>query len=279
MSLQAFVIGATYVLVALLVVVGLRRMNAPRAARGGLPWAGWGVALAALATCLWPGLSLTNLALAAVAVAVGGGLAWRAGRSAGTTGLPHLAALYTGMGAGVAAGISAMSLADGAELGLATTLLAVAGGLAGGLACAGGLVAFARLRGWMPRPIRFASQSQAGASVLLFAAIMGLMLMGDYPGHGAMTAAFFALALAAGVLFTVRVGDAGLPVAVALYNTLTGAAVVFVGLLLDNAAMVVVGSLVASAAALLTGRMARGIGRPLGGLLFGTLGDVPGGAD
>src|SRR5690606_17583413 len=88
----------------------------------------------------------------------------------------------------------------------------------------------------------------------------------------------FVLALALGVLMTLPIGGADMPVVISLYNALTGLAVAFEGFVIGNAAMIIAGTVVGSAGTLLTQLMARAMNRSLGNVLFSGFGDT-GGAD
>jgi len=280
MDFRTFLVGLCYFLAVVLFLVGLRRMSASRTARGSMTWVAWGMVVATLVTFFGPGMGSRNLALILAALATGGALAWLAGRKVAVTGLAGMVALYTGLGAGAAALIGAARLLDGAGQGLGATFLAALGGLVAAVACAVSLVAFARLRGWIGRPLRFKSQNQAGASVLLLALILGLMLPGDYPAHDAMVGVFFVLAVAAGVVFALPVGGPGMPVVIAFCNVLAGLAVTVLGFVLGNEAMIVAGTVAGAAAALLAQVIARAMERSVGSVLFGAYGedapDTPG---
>ena len=110
--------------------------------------------------------------------------------------------------------------------------------------------------------------------MLLIAFVTGMFLMGDYPGHTAMAAMFFMLALAAGLLITAPIGGADMPVVISLYNALTGLAVAFEGFVLNNAAMIIAGTVVGASGTLLTQLMAKAMNRSLGNVLFSAFGDV-----
>src|SRR5690606_27844691 len=84
----------------------------------------------------------------------------------------------------------------------------------------------------------------------------------------------FVLALALGVLMTLPIGGADMPVVISLYNALTGLAVAFEGFVLDNAAMIIAGTVVGSAGTLLTQLMARAMNRSLGNVLFSGFGET-----
>src|SRR3546814_2181600 len=83
--------------------------------------------------------------------------------------------------------------------------------------------------------------------------------------HGAVPAGviagFFALALVYGVMMTMPIGGADMPVVISLYNAFTGLAVGFEGYVLNNPALMIAGMVVGSAGTLLTLLMAKAMNR------------------
>ena len=274
MGFAEFMIKVSYFAAALLFIIGLKRMSSPRTARGGIVWAGWGMVIATIATFFWPGLSWGNIILIALGIAVGGGLAWWTGKKVAMTDMPQMIALYNGMGGGAAGAIAAVELYQGGSHGLTVTFLAVLGGLIGSVSFSGSLIAFAKLQGWMKKPIRFKGGNQVNAALLLGAFIIGMFLLGNYPAHTTLVTVFFLLALAAGVMLTNPSGGADMPVVISLYNALTGLAVAFEGFVLQNEAMIIAGTVVGSAGTLLTQLMAKAMNRSLASVLFSGFGDA-----
>jgi H+-translocating NAD(P) transhydrogenase subunit beta len=84
--------------------------------------------------------------------------------------------------------------------------------------------------------------------------------------------AFFATALALGVLMTLPIGGADMPVVISLYNALTGLAVAFEGYVLGNPALVIAGMMVGAAGMLLTRLMAKAMNRSIKSVLFSNFG-------
>jgi H+-translocating NAD(P) transhydrogenase subunit beta len=273
MDFATFMIKVSYFVAAVLFIVGLKRMSSPRTARGGILWAGWGMVLATVVTFFWPGLTLTNILLIIVAIALGGGIAWWTGKKVAMTDMPQMIALYNGMGGGAAGAIAAVTLYKGSPDSLTVGFLAVLGGLIGSVSFSGSLVAFAKLQGWMNKPIRFKTINQVNAALLLGAFIIGMFLLGNYSAHVALVTLFFALALVAGIMLTAPIGGADMPVVISLYNALTGLAVAFKGFVLDNEAMIIAGTVVGAAGTLLTQLMAKAMNRSLASVLFSAFGD------
>jgi len=281
------VIKACYFLAALLFILGLKRMSSPRTARGGIVWAGVGMLVAVLATFALPDMHNRGLILAAVLIGVAA--AWWSGRRVAMTAMPQMVALYNGMGGGAAAAIGAaelfsyagnsVTLLDGGQFtasgvespGMAQLVLAVLGALIGSVSFSGSLIAFAKLQGWLDRRFVFPGQRVVNLLVLAAAVVIGGLI-----ASGQLTmpliAAFFVLALLFGLMMTLPIGGADMPVVISLYNAFTGLAVAFEGFVLQNEAMIIAGTVVGAAGTLLTQLMAKAMNRSLGNVLFGNFG-------
>ena len=105
------------------------------------------------------------------------------------------------------------------------------------------------------------------------AIVLGAALLGG-DASTPMIVLFFVAALAFGVLMTLPIGGADMPVVISLFNALTGMAVGFEGFALGNAAMIVAGTVVGAAGTLLTQLMAKAMNRPLSNVLFGSFGKI-----
>jgi NAD(P) transhydrogenase subunit beta len=93
-------------------------------------------------------------------------------------------------------------------------------------------------------------------------------------GHAAphIVAIFFGLALIFGVLMTMPIGGADMPVVISLYNAFTGLAVGFEGYVLQNPALMIAGMVVGSAGTLLTLLMAKAMNRSVSNVIFSNFG-------
>ena len=280
-------IKACYFLAALLFILGLKRMSSPRTARGGIVWAGVGMLLAVVATFALPDIHNRGLILAAVLIGVAA--AWWSGRRVAMTAMPQMVALYNGMGGGAAAAIGAAELigyagrsvvlidggqftANGSSAPSTPQLaLAVLGALIGAVSFSGSLIAFAKLQGWLDRRFVFPGQRAVNMLVLAAAVVIGALLAA---GHLTLPliGAFFGLALLFGLMMTLPIGGADMPVVISLYNAFTGLAVAFEGFVLQNEAMIIAGTVVGAAGTLLTQLMAKAMNRSIGNVLFGNFG-------
>ena len=267
---MSLAIDVSYFLAAALFILGLKRMSSPVTARAGIVWAGAGMVVATLITFLTPGMH--NYGWMTLAIAIGGGLAWYSGKKVAMTDMPQMIAIYNGMGGGAAAAIAAVELMGGEFHSSTFQVLAVIGALIGSVAFSGSMVAFAKLQGLIKRSLVFPGQQLFNLLVFGGALVFGFMLMGaDQPGSLSILA-FFGLALLFGILMTLPIGGADMPVVISLYNALTGLAVAFEGFVLSNAAMIIAGTVVGSAGTLLTQLMARAMNRSLSNVLFSGFG-------
>ena len=269
------VIEPVYIATIFFFIVGLQRMSHPLTARSGIVWAGTAMLIATLATFFTQGL--TNPALIAIAIVIGGGFGFIAAKRVAMTDMPQMIALYNGMGGGAAACISAVALL-GTPAPAAGTL-AVVGGLIGAVSFSGSLIAFLKLQGWMPsRPITFSGQQILNIAVLLLAIISGALIILQ-PASLPLSVAwylplFFILSLGFGLLMTFPIGGADMPVVISMYNAFTGLAVALDGFSFasPNYAMIIAGVIVGAAGSLLTLQMAKAMNRSLRNVFFGAFG-------
>ncbi|HEU0306165.1 MAG TPA: NAD(P)(+) transhydrogenase (Re/Si-specific) subunit beta [Lysobacter sp.] len=288
MSVLSWVAAASYFIAATLFLLGLQRMASPVTARSGIHWAGAGMVIATVATFLLP--DLHNLALIVTALVIGTVLAWVSGKKVAITDMPQMVALYNGMGGGSAAAIGAVELLKFSALaptGAAvervqgqvgnvtrpdtiTLVLAVAGALIGAVSLSGSVIAWAKLDGRMDKRYTFPGQQVFNTAVAIAAVVLGGIVIHSL-GVPAIIA-FFIAALALGVLMTLPIGGADMPVVISLYNALTGLAVAFEGYVLDNQALIIAGTMVGAAGTLLTQLMAKAMNRPIRGVLFSNFG-------
>jgi len=266
-------VKASYFVAALLFILGLKRMASPVTARGGIVWAGYGMVLAVVATLLLPGMH--NQGLMLVGIGIGGALAWVSGKRVAMTNMPQMVALYNGMGGGSAAAIGAVELlgfASGSGGSATTTqlVLGVTGGLIGAISFSGSLIAFAKLQGLMDR--RFVFPGQQIVNAVVFALAIGLGVATVMLLQQPLIIGFFVAALAVGILMTLPIGGADMPVVISLYNAFTGLAVAFEGYVLQNETLIIAGMVVGAAGTLLTQLMAKAMNRSLASVLFGSFG-------
>ena len=271
----SWLIDPIYIVTIFFFIIGMHRMSHPLTARSGIVWAGAAMLIATLVTFLTP--SLTNFALMAIAIVIGGGFGYFAAKRVPMTGMPQMVALFNGMGGGAAAAISAIALLGSATA--AEGSLAIIGGLIGAISFSGSIIAFMKLQGWLrPRPITFPGQQIVNMAVLVLAVFSGICIILQPAwipaGVAVFLPLFFVLALGFGLLMTLPIGGADMPVVISMYNAFTGLAVALDGFsfVTPNYAMVVAGIIVGAAGSLLTINMAKAMNRSISNVFFGAFG-------
>ncbi len=134
------------------------------------------------------------------------------------------------------------------------------------------MIAFAKLQGIVKKSFLFPGQNVANLRVLAGAVALAVVAVLQHTGtmggnEGLVLIAFFALSLLFGVLMTLPIGGADMPVIISLDNALTGLDVGFEGYVLGNWALIIAGIVVGAAGTLLTQLMARAMNRSIGSVL------------
>jgi NAD(P) transhydrogenase subunit beta len=273
---RQWLIQASYFVTAFLFIMGLKRMSSPVTARSGIVWAGAGMLVATLFTFLFPGMG--NYEWILPAIILGTAAAWISGRRVAMTDMPQMIALYNGFGGGAAAAIAAVELYRGEAMSHTMATLAVLGGLIGSVSFSGSLIAFGKLQGLIKKSFRFGGQQIVNILIIAAAVLVGFFIASGFHADAFHVSLFFVLALVFGVMMTLPIGGADMPVVISMYNAFTGLAVAFEGFVMQNAAMIIAGTVVGSAGTLLTQLMARAMNRSLGNVLFSGFGDTGGAA-
>jgi NAD(P) transhydrogenase subunit beta len=284
-ELPGFCIGIADLAAAFLLLYGLRRMSSPVTAPSGILVAGIGMAVAILASFLGA-FSVTgaaqhllpeNIGLALLALVIGGGIAWFAGRRVAMTAMPQMVAIYNGMGGGAAGAIAAVELFGGHASGSIARTVTLLGALIGAISFSGSIIAWSKLQEVLKKPWRFPGQRILNAAVFTVTILLGVYLLvlacnGAPPES--LILIFFGLAMLAGILLTLPIGGADMPVIISIYNAFTGLAVGLEGFVLQNPALMIAGMVVGAAGLMLTLVMAKAMNRSVSNVVFSNFGDV-----
>ena len=186
--------------------------------------------------------------------------------------MPQLVALLNGLGGAASALVALLVLADSGTpdtFSKATAAIALA---LGALTFSGSMVATGKLHQILPQKavvLKFHSL----ITYVLFG-LMGVLVFvttvaaGLAPG--VMMACLLLLSLAFGVIFTMRVGGADMPITISLLNSLTGVAGAGAGMAIADPLLVAVCGIVGASGLLLTRIMCRAMNRSLADILFAT---------
>ncbi|HET8651342.1 MAG TPA: NAD(P)(+) transhydrogenase (Re/Si-specific) subunit beta [Gaiellaceae bacterium] len=269
-------IDVAYLVAAICLVIGIKRLSHPATARSGNLVAAAGMAVAVGFTFAIEELDSYGLIIAGIALGTVIGVA--SARMVRMTAMPQMVALFNGVGGGAAALIAAAEFHRSAPLSgrLDTELLVgiMFSAVVGSVSFWGSLVAFGKLQDLVPgKPILVPMQNVVTA--VLAAILLGAIALTAVTEGGIWLALLMVGALVFGFLFVLPIGGADMPVVISLLNAFTGLAAASTGFVLDNTALIIGGTLVGASGTLLTILMGRAMGRPLRQTLFGAFGAAP----
>jgi H+-translocating NAD(P) transhydrogenase subunit beta len=275
-ALSQTTINVAYLVAAVCLIVGIRRLSAPPTARSGNVIAAVGMGIAIVFTFL--DRDIDSYWLIAAGMAVGAVAGVVSARLVKMTAMPQMVALFNGVGGGAAALIAAAEfhrLAPAAGHVASDEVGAMLfSALIGSISFAGSLVAFGKLQELLPgRPITYPAQQVVNGT--LFAALLAFGVLAGSTEAGVWMALLLAGALVFGALLVLPIGGADMPVVISLLNAFTGLAAASTGFVLDNTALIIGGTLVGASGTLLTILMGRAMNRSLANVLFGAFGAAP----
>ncbi|MBW3613576.1 MAG: NAD(P)(+) transhydrogenase (Re/Si-specific) subunit beta [Chloroflexi bacterium] len=276
-------------------ILALKFLASPKTARVGNLLGAAGMALVILWTFFTydlaqpgsePGM-LENWWIIVVGGAIGSVAGVLGARRVPMTAMPQMVAIFNGAGGGAAAVVALAEFLEFAGHGegllpLPFVIATLAGGIIGSVALTGSIVAFGKLQGIVAaRPVMLPGQ-QIITGALFLAMLAIAVYIAAFENSIPLFLLFVALALVAGVVLTMPIGGADMPVVVSLLNSYTGIAVAASGFVLSNYALLIAGTLVGASGAILTQLMTKAMNRSLVNVLFagfGTGGDVAGGEE
>ena len=289
-----------YIVAFALFIQGLRGLAGPTTAVRGNRIAAVGMAIAVVATLLYP--SEGNWGLIALGIALGVAVGAPAARQVKMTAMPQMVALFNGVGGGAVALISWVEfrhhgstygsrtiqvggeLAHGVVLQSGATIqgggvptyvaiFSVFAAIVGSISFWGSNIAFGKLQEIIPgRPISFGSGQQAVNLVLLVLALAaGIDLIAG--AHSQLL--FIGMLVVAALLgnaVVLPIGGADMPVVISLLNAFTGLSAAATGMALNNPALIVAGMIVGASGTILTNLMATAMNRSIPAIVAGGFG-------
>lgn len=273
-----------YIVASIFFVFGLKMLSSKATARKGniLSSIGMliaiGVTLTAMTEIRWSWI----IAGAGIGSLVG----VLAARLVKMTSIPEMVGLFNGFGglASMLVGWSEFhgSWAASEAIGLFTTVAIVLSIIIGGITFSGSLVAFGKLAAMIPgKAIVYKRQNLINAAVLITIFALGTLfciqkldLIDSFQTTFAyiILIVLISLALALGVLSTIRIGGADMPVVICLLNSYSGLAACATGFIILNNVLIVAGSLVGASGIILTNIMCKAMNRSLANVLFSGFG-------
>ncbi len=277
-------VNLAYLVSASLFIIGLKGLTHPKTAVRGNMLGALGMLIAIVVTLL--DKNIVSYWLIIAGLVIGGGIGAYLSVKVQMTDMPQLVAVLNGFGG------AASVLVAGAVLFEASALLGTplefdinaeflmsvfASGFIGAITFTGSMIAYAKLQGLTKEtPVRYPADQLVKIAIAIISVVFGaLMLM--YPGSSAPYIFMVIAACVLGVLVTIPIGGADMPVVIALLNSLSGLAAAATGFVLFNTVLIVAGTLVGTSGIILSLIMCRAMNRSITDVLFGEFGAVEGG--
>jgi NAD(P) transhydrogenase subunit beta len=269
-------IDLAYLAAAVLFILGIKGLGHPRTAVQGNLVGAVGMLIAVVATLLDRqvlGSGATGFALIFAALLIGSLIGVALAAKIQMTAMPQMVALLNGFGGAASVLVAGAALIDTPDPSLQFTIATVASGIIGAVTFWGSLVAFDKLQEVLLKgnPIHFPAQQTVNFLVLAASIGVGALLVRD-PSNIALYWVLVAIASVLGVLFTIPIGGADMPVAIALLNSYSGLAAAATGFVLDNSGLIITGSLVGASGIILSEIMCKAMNRSLWNVLVGAIG-------
>jgi NAD(P) transhydrogenase subunit beta len=275
-------INLAYLLASVLFILGLKGLSHPRSAVRGNIIGSVGMLIAVIATLFDRHIitaGLEGLAFIAAGLAVGGVIGALLAIKVEMTAMPQMVALLNGFGGIASVLVAGAALSDATTTNLQLTVATAASGLIGGVTFWGSLVAFDKLQEWLlpGHPIHFPGQQFVNVALGIVVIGLAALIVRDPSALWAYWA-LVAASSVLGVLLTIPIGGADMPVAIALLNSYSGLAGAATGFVLNNSVLIIAGSLVGASGIILTQIMCKAMNRSLMNVLTGAIGADAAGA-
>ncbi|MHC4229522.1 MAG: NAD(P)(+) transhydrogenase (Re/Si-specific) subunit beta [Planctomycetota bacterium] len=275
--------GLCYIVASIFFVFGLKMLSSPTTARKGNMVSSIGM-LIAIITAL---TAMTDIKWAWIIAGAGIGstIGALAARLVKMTSMPQMVGLFNGFG-GLASLLVGWSefhgrWADADATRLFTMVAIFLTVLTGGVTFSGSLVAFGKLAGMVTgKPVLYKGRNAVNAIILIAMVILGVFFCAQEIGQADATGLYVALtgiivlALILGVLSTIGIGGADMPVVICLLNSYSGLAACAAGFVINNNVLIVSGSLVGASGLILTNIMCKAMNRSLANVLFSGFGSA-----
>lgn len=271
------ILDFSYLLAAILFVIGLRLLSKPESAKRGNLYAAGGMVLAIITTLLFHkdadgnGISLANVIVIISVITVGTVVGAIVARRVKMTAMPQLVSFLNATGGAASALVALMEFSNPNN---SSTLVTLLGLVIGSIAFSGSMIAYGKLDGWVKDWMSPAmTYINLFMLALVTATVAYLMVATDpFISKEILIYILFAIALVYGVFFVMPIGGADMPVVISLLNSFTGIAAALAGFIYNNQAMILGGIFVGAAGTILTLLMCKAMNRSLLNVVLGSFG-------
>jgi H+-translocating NAD(P) transhydrogenase subunit beta len=266
-----------YIAAAVLFIFGIKMLGSASTARRGNMVSALGMLIAVLVTLVAREMQWGYIV---AGVVIGSAIGAVAAVRVPMTSMPEFVALFNGTG-GIASLLvgwaeyhSRRDVLGGADDLVPVVAIFVAV-LIGGVTFTGSIVAYLKLSEKVDgKPVLYGGQQFVNGLLVAVALGCGVAFVANPGGMYVPFLMAVGLAFVLGVLFTIPVGGADMPVVISLLNSYSGLAACAAGFVINNTVLVVSGSLVGASGIILTNIMCKAMNRSLANVLFSGFGSA-----
>ena len=262
----------SYVVSAILFILGLKMLGSPATARRGNLLSSVGMLIAIIAGLTAEGIVSYEYIIGGIIV--GSLIGALAARLVAMTSMPEMVALFNGSGGAASLLVGWATLYTG-TISTFAAIAALTAILIGGVAFTGSLIAYGKLSETIKSAaVVFTGQQIVNTMILIGIVTSGYMFAADPTADSQWLYLLLGLALVFGVMAVIPIGGADMPVVISLLNSYSGLAACAAGFAINNNILIVAGSLVGAAGIVLTNIMCKAMNRSLANVLFSGFGAV-----
>jgi len=274
------ILELSYLVAALLFVIGLKLLSHPETARKGNFYSAAGMALA-MATTIFlhknaqgNSIPLSNIMIILASLIVGSVIGWIMALRVKMTAMPQFVSLFNATGGAASALVALLEFPHTNMNDMGSLLVTLLGLIVGSIAFSGSMIAYGKLDGKVG-DIFSAGMKYVNIFFLLVTVTLTVYIMVSGQTTQQLNWAIYLLlivSLVYGITFVMPIGGADMPVVISLFNSLSGVAATMAGFIYKNQASILGGILVGATGTILTILMCKAMNRSLLNVIIGSFG-------
>lgn len=276
-STGVIILEISYLVSAVLFVIGLKLLSHPQSARNGNFWAGVGMVLSIVTTLIFHrddqgnAIPLANVVFILIVISLSAVVGTIMARKVKMTAMPQMVSFFNATGGAASALVAFIEFSNPANQAVLVTLLGL---VIGTVTFSGSMVAYGKLDGKVGDIFaRYMTYINIFLLVVITALIVILLIADLAPEQrNLLSYILLAISFIYGISFVMPIGGADMPVVISLLNSLSGVAATMAGFIYHNEAMILGGILVGASGVILTVLMCKAMNRSLLNVIVGAFG-------
>ncbi|MBI2995148.1 MAG: NAD(P)(+) transhydrogenase (Re/Si-specific) subunit beta [Candidatus Melainabacteria bacterium] len=271
--MQENLINLSYLVSAVLFILGLKMLSSPKTARSGNFYSALGMLIAICSTLI--DKHIVSYQYIFLGLLIGSAIGAYLSVTVKMTQMPQMVGLLNGCG-GLASALVATSeyishYNNQTLYGITTTTITL---IIGAITFTGSVMAYGKLEGFISgQPITYPFQKTLNL-FQFFAIVWGLGYLCFHPENFIWFIVVGVISFILGALLVLPIGGADMPVVICLLNSYSGMAGCAAGFILSNYCLIITGSLVGASGIILTQIMCKAMNRSMLNVMFGAFGKL-----